>query len=61
MSRLSKWVCPNERELEIARDRGLSPEGLVVSRTGSYLIFLELKTRRETLVCLYKLGKEAVG
>ena len=59
---MSKWQCLNEAERAIARDRGLEPEGLVVNRVGAdYLVFLRLRTREETVVCLYERGREAAG
>lgn len=57
---MSEWKCLNKTEKGIARERGLDPEDLMVNRVGKdYLIFLALRSRKETMVCLYDRSRRA--
>ena len=57
---MSEWKCLNEGERELAREKGLDPEDLMVNRVGrDYLVFLALRSRTETLVCLYDRSRTA--
>ena len=59
---MSEWKCLNEAEKGIARKRGLDPEDLVVNRVGKdYLVFLQLRSRKETLIRLDERGRVAAG
>ena len=57
---MSEWKCLSEGERELARERGLDPADLMVNRVGKdYLVFLGLRTRTETMVCLYDRSRRA--
>lgn len=59
---MSEWKCLNDAERELARKKGLDPEDLVVNRVGKdYLVFLQLRSRRETLIRLDERGRVAAG
>lgn len=46
-----RWTIPNEREQELARQRGMDPGRVVVNRVGSdYVVILDLRTRKEMIV-----------
>ena len=46
-----KWVVPSEREQELARQRGMDPDRVVVRRVGSdYVVIMDLRTRKEMIV-----------
>ena len=59
---MSEWKCLSEGERELARERGLDPEDLMVNRVGKdYLVFLALRSRAETLVRLNEGSRRAAG
>ncbi len=46
-----RWTVPNEREQELARQRGMDPGRVVVNRVGSdHVVILDLRARKETVV-----------
>lgn len=48
-----KWCVPTEEERALLREKGLPDKGVAVSRSESFLMVLEHKTRQETSICLY--------
>ncbi len=52
---MAEWKVPTAEELALAGRKGCSPEHLMVNRVGEDIkVFMDLKTREETIVCLYE-------